>query len=663
MNKTTFLSLLTLLFVSLSVNAGITTYTFTSADWQSKVGETKCDNTTDGWTSNKDGESLSTSYQFGVKVTSGFTGAGATSIQSFSDISCIVVNYATTTKGTGSISVKVGDNDAIDSTFTTANPSNRDMTIMLPSGQSGQVTFVVNCTRNSIYLNSIAIYCSTGGSTPFTIDTYQLVTDIAQLQDSDQVIFGVSAAGCNNIMGYYDESVSKNNIHAITGKYSADRSQVAADDDAIYTLRTAEVNGQHAFYFQDEIRYEEAYLVASGGKTKNTLSVWNKLYDKNTYGNYGYWTISVTEEGAATIMNLGNSLGKYLQYNATGSLFGCYQSPSSQTPVCLYRRVKALGDTTMILAPLTSFGTVCKSGTSTQGSKTITIHANGLTENITASLRHGTPFSLSTTQLDRHGDKLTISYNATEAGVYRDTLLLTSGDVHAEALVLLNVVTPQKIADAVKNDDYTMVYLDTVVVTKKYDRYIFVRDTTGAMLIYDNGDADGKRYGKDLENGHVLAGVVGRFQNYYGVPELIPTAQWQQQAQKVDCNPVPFSLLSTGSVPTHVDSSMVCQYISFEGLSIDDDGIATSPTVQSVRVVDAFSTGLTTNQPTTLDAIVMISHDEIQLWCVHQEISSTDVTTTTAEPTTHPRKILRDGQLLILTNDDTYSVLGTRIKQ
>lgn len=635
--------------------AGVTTYTFTSADWKSKVGTTVCDNQTDGWISDKAGADYSSTYQIGVKVTDkqAFTGAGATSVQSFREVRRITFNYATTTKGQGSIHVQVGDNVAIDSVVTISNPSNRDLTVVLPEEQTGKITFQVNCTRNSIYLNSISIYSASGGSNPFTVDTYQLVTDVSQLLDSDQIIIGVFQDDVHRIMGYFDENVSQNNIHSIAGKYTADRTQVGADDRAVYTLHRTELEGKTVFYIQDELRYEEAYLVANGGQTKNRLAVWNKLYDSKTYGNYGYWDIIIVPDGRATVMNLGKSKGRYLQYNASGSLFGCYADAGSQTAVCIYRCVRALGDTTAIVAPLTNFGTVCLHGEHNTGAKTLTINANGLMQDIDVRLKGGAPFSLSATRLDRDGGSLTISYDVAVTGYYQDTLLLSSGDVYAEAVVLLHATRPMKVAEAVHVADYTTVYLDTVVVTKKYDSYIFVRDATGAILIYDQGDANGRRYGSGLMNGDVLTGVVGRAWNYYGVPELMPIRAWKVGAKREECLPE--------VVSAQLDSADVCRYVRLPQLIVGEDNMATASYLETpLSVDDAFNVGLTCGVETTMDAVVMIVWDEVQLWCVEQEVTADirDVPKDTLEGT---RKIVKDGRLMLIHHGKTYSSDGRLI--
>ena len=512
----------------------------------------------------------------------------------------------------------------------------------------------------AITLLQSAICLIEAGNNPFTTGSFQLVTDVSQLSDSDQIIIGVNAAGVNKIMGYYDADKSKNNIRAIAGQYTDNRTRVTANEDGTYTLHKTELDGKTAFYIQDEIHYVEAYLVASGGKTKNVLAIWDKLTDNKTYGNYGYWDISVADNGAATIMNLGNSKGKYLQYNATNAIFACYPSPGSQTPVCIYRYVAPLGDTTMILVPMTDFGLVCKAGERATGSRTITVYANGLKEDIRVQLKHGAPFALSTTQIGHEGGDITISYDVADTGTYQDTMLLTSGNIIAKAVITLRVTKPMKVAEAVRAEDNTTLYLDTVVVTKKYDRYIFVRDATGSMLIFDNGDADGKHYGKDLKNGHVLVGATGKFVNYYGVPELLPSAKWRVLSKQVECLPERFAQETTQG---NVDSAMVCRYMRFDNVMIDDNDMATSALLSPVKATENIGGRLIRNTLTTLDAIVMISHDEVQLWLVRQEKVSTDTDTLSAPHSdSMPYKKIRDGQVVIIRGGNTYSITGLQIK-
>lgn len=641
--------------------AGVTTYTFTSLKWASKVGASVCDGSTDGWISDKDADSYSEGrnaadgrlYSCGVGVIKGVSGAGATSVIAFEDVRRLTFNFCqNSSKGKGTIYVQIGENEPLSIKINKPATSgegiyNRDSIISLETPQSGKIKFWVECTENAIYINTITIRSASGGSSVFTMDTYQLVTDVAQLEDSDQVIFGVAQAGVNYIMGYYDEWESVNNIHAIKGRYSEDRMMVDADERAIYTLRIAELEGQTAYIFQDELRYEEAYLVASGGQTKNRLALWNNVTSE-AYGNYGFWDISIEEGGKAIITNKGTSKGKIIQYNAqnTPTLFACYEN-QSQTPVCLYRRVEAMGDVPAIVAPLVNFGTTLD----VSGERTVTINANKLTEDITVT--HSNPlFSLSSELLDRDGDNLTIAYSNVAPGHYTDTIVFTSGEVRAESIVLLHIERKLTVEEAVQSIDNATVFLNDVVVTKKYDNYIYVRDETGSMLLFDRGDGTtGKRYGADVKAGDPLSGVVGRFINYYGVPEISPTEQFKV-GKNAEVLPE-----QAGAV---IDSADVCRYLLLENAIVNGWTELTykgkTYAVSNKFNLSSFDTGT----PTRTYVIVSYDHDIVTLYIVKQE-AATQALDETEETTRKARLILREGVVVVQTEEGYYTLQGEKI--
>ena len=648
--------------------AGVTTYTFTSATWGSKVGATVCDGTTDGWTCDQAGSEYATGrmdaqgrlYSQGVGVKTGTTGAGCTSVLEFEQVRRVTVNFCqNSSKGRGTIHVQVGNNEPLDLTVNKPAQSgqgvyNRDSILTFDTPQTGKIKFWVDCTENGIYINSLTIRSATGGSSVFTMDTYQLVTDINQLRDSDQVIFGVHKPGVNYIMGYYDEWESVNNIHAIKAHYSADRMQVDPDERAIYTLRIAEIGGRTAYVFQDELRYEQAYLVASGGKTKNRLALWTDVVDPDTYGNYGFWDIQIEQGGEAVITNLGNSLAKIIQYNAANNptLFACYQD-RSQTPVCLYRCVPAMGDIEAIVAPFVNFGTTIE----TSGAQTIQVNANRLTEDISVTHTNHEVFSLSADLLDRDGDNLTVTYDLSaqaepQAGIYADTLVFTSGNVRAEAIVLLHLLRPLTVEQAVRSDDHAEVYLNPVQVTKKYDNYIYVRDNTGSMLLFDRGDGEtGKRYGADLKAGDQLSGVTGRFINYFGVPEISPSEQFKV-GQNTEVMPE-----QAGET---IDSTDVCRYMVLDSVYVTS---WTSLTYRGKEyaVSNKFKLpSFDTDYYTRAYVIVSYDHDLVTLYIVSQE-AYPDLHDATDNATSLPdaRVFMRDGVLFIRTASGTYTLHGT----
>ena len=660
--KRFLLILCTLYVVPLCICAGITTYTFTSKNWASKIDATPCDGTTDGWICDKEADSYSAGrnaadgrlYSCGVGIITGVSGAGATSVKSFTDIRRITVNFCqNSSKGRGVIHVQVGENPA--QMITVNKPAssgegvyNRDSIISFATPQTGKIKFWVDCSENAIYINSISIR-SASGSSAFTMDTYQLVTNVKQLEDSDQVIFGVFLDGVNYIMGYYDEYESVNNIHAIAGKYAADRNTVNADDRAIYTLRIAELNGETAYVFQDELRYEEAYLVASGGQTKNRLALWTDVVDTKTYGNYGFWNIQIENGGEAIITNLGNSKSKIIQYNASNNptLFSCY-ADRSQTPVCLYRRVPAMGDIAAIVAPFVNFGTTIKNA----DSRTIAVNANKLTQDISVSLKNGNIFSISSEVLDRDGDNLTISYSASEIGHYLDTLVLEAGEVRTEVEVRLQLLQPLTVAEAVQLDDHATVYLNDVVVTKKYDNYIYVRDATGSMLLFDRGNGEtGKRYGADVKAGDPLSGVTGRFINYFGVPEISPTEQFKI-GTSAEVQPEP--------APATIDSADVCRYL------VLDSAVVNSWTELTYRgntysVNNKFNlSSFVKNVPTRTFVIVSYDHDVVTLYIVKQEEYTSQGFSDTSIGNKN-RLVIRDGQVVVVTDKGCFTLEGKQI--
>lgn len=659
-----FFSIIILFVMPMMLKAGVTTYTFTSLKWASKVGATVCDGTTDGWISNKDASEYSAGrldseqrlYSCGVGVKTGTTGAGATSVQTFTDVRRVTVNFCqNSSKGQGTIYIQVGDNTPQALKINKPAKSgegvfNRDSIVTFEPSQSGKIKFWVDCTENGIYINTIAIRSASGGSSVFTIDTYQLVTNVEQLVDSDQVIFGVYKEGVNDIMGYFDETESVNNIHAIKGRYSSDRSQVDADDRAIYTLRIADLNGQKAYVFQDELRYEEAYLVASGGQTKNRLALWTDVVDEKTYGNYGFWDITIENGAEAVITNLGNSKAKIIQYNASNNptLFACY-ADRSQTPVCLYRRVEAIGDVPAIVAPMVNFGTTIE----TQGARTITVNANKLTADIAVSLKQGDVFAVSASTLDRDGEDLTISYTKTEPGRYVDTLVLTSGDLRTEVAILLHIEKIKSVAEAVHSEDYATIYLNDVIVTKKYDNYIYVRDETGSMLLFDRGDgATGKRYGADVKAGDPLSGVTGRFINYFGVPEISPSEQFNiGKNQEV----------LPEQAGASIDSADVCRYMQLDSVIVTGWTTLTYKGKEYAYENKFNLPNLDKNSYTRITAIVSYDHDVVTLYIVSQEQYTQEGLNATQAKRQPARLVMRDGVVFVETDAGTYTLQGEKI--
>ena len=122
------------------------TSTFSSKSWGVSGGDT--------WVS--DNDAFGTNAK-GIQVTASLSGAGATSSETYSNISKISVNAATTASGVGDITIKVGTGSAQTICELNSNSTSADYDLDYETPVSGKVTFVVNCSTNSLYLKSITI--------------------------------------------------------------------------------------------------------------------------------------------------------------------------------------------------------------------------------------------------------------------------------------------------------------------------------------------------------------------------------------------------------------------------------------------------------------------------------------------------------------------------
>ncbi|MBQ9475024.1 MAG: hypothetical protein IJU69_02040 [Bacteroidales bacterium] len=110
------------------------------------------------WTSGKDGNQFQSGR--GVQITSGASGAAATTNGSFTGVSKVVITYSTNaSNGEGSIAVKVGDTDAVSQNVTKTGGTT-DRTLEFDVTGDGALNFEVTCSKNSIYVKDITVTAS-----------------------------------------------------------------------------------------------------------------------------------------------------------------------------------------------------------------------------------------------------------------------------------------------------------------------------------------------------------------------------------------------------------------------------------------------------------------------------------------------------------------------
>ena len=131
------------------------------------------------------------------------------------------------------------------------------------------------------------------------------------------------------------------------------------------------------------------------------------------------------------------------------------------------------------------------------------------------------------------------------------------------------------------------------------------------MLIYDGTDTDGKPFGQGLSKGDVLTGVHGRYQNYYGVPELSPVEAWHVESTKAECLP--------DSNILALDSADVCRYVVLDSVVVSG-GYGTYHG-GTYALADKFNIGtLAENKPTRIEAIVSYDWNVLTLWIISQTL-------------------------------------------
>ena len=124
-----------------------TTYTFASKSWAASP---------DNWTGTKDGNQYNASATpKGVQVSHGQSGVVVTSPKSFSKVKQVVVTYSSSSRGVGSIEVKVGST-SLGSQSISKSKTETDLTYNA-SNLDGNVSFTCTCTTNSMGINSVKI--------------------------------------------------------------------------------------------------------------------------------------------------------------------------------------------------------------------------------------------------------------------------------------------------------------------------------------------------------------------------------------------------------------------------------------------------------------------------------------------------------------------------
>jgi hypothetical protein len=93
---------------------------------------------------------------------------------------------------------------------------------------------------------------------------------------------------------------------------------------------------------------------------------------------------------------------------------------------------------------------------------------------------------------------------------------------------------------------------------------------------------------------------------------------------------------------------------------ITDDNWLSSAGISAVAVEDKFDIGLQVGSFASVDAIVMMVWNELQLWCVAQENLPSELIDV-EYPLTSATKFIRNGHLYIQYNGAVFGMMGERV--
>ena len=280
------------------------------------------------------------------------------------------------------------------------------------------------------------------GAMDQTTVTYNAVKDPALLTDGAKVFFGTSKEGEDYIMGIYNEATSKNNIKGVAATYGENRHTVTAEQAYAYTVKR---EGDYIIF------------IDADGNYLRPISD-SKLRSSTTLDNQSRWTISAINQDDATVevKNAGFT-SRYIYNNCQGTndLFNIYQGfdASYLAKTILYANTapewqdRVLDSWMKVDTTTLDWGQIEPDTTYASDptwkdwgdARRFTLTFNDLTEDITVTLSGSETFYCSTEVIKKDAKQpieLTIYWETDEVGIYTGQLTLSTATEGVEDIVI-----------------------------------------------------------------------------------------------------------------------------------------------------------------------------------------------------------------------------------
>ena len=519
--------------------------------------------------------------------------------------------------------------DAVDKTLEwgTTNPA-------VATVNNGVVTAVAKGTAQ-IWVKATAVnisdtcFLTVLGAMDQTSVTYNAVKDASCLTDGAKVFFGTSQEGENYIMGIYDVNISKNNIKGVPATYGEKRHTVTAEAAYAYTVQR---EGDYIIF------------VDADGNYLRPISD-SKLRSSTTLDNQAKWTIGTINQDDATVevKNAGFT-SRYIYNNCQGTneIFNIYQGydASYMARTILYANTApewtdrvldswmAVSDTLLDWGqyePDTTYASD-ESWKDWGDSRKFTLTFNDLTDDITVTLTGDTAFFCGTQVIKKESKnpvEITVFWETDEVGVYTAELRLSTATPGVEDIII--PLRAEAVPMGTFPDPYQPIFS---LSTKKLN----------LVLNPDNNYSDLQGFTFSVSN---LQKTL--YCKWAHTSSVLFQYEYQNQYMEILAGDYELELNGSAHFPAGYD------YIDEEVLVAVGGGL-TSAGNYTTRL-HFYSYKKDSKTELAIDEYVTITTQ-----VTHNSVS-TDLDELQSSQT-QATKILRDGQLLILRNGQSYTVTG-----
>ena len=350
------------------------------------------------------------------------------------------------------LTLRVGDQATLTATLTPADAVDKTVewgstNPEVATVSNGVVTALAKGTAK-IWVKATAVNisdtCSVTilGAMDQTTVTYNALKDPALLTDGAKVFFGTSKEGEDYIMGFYSEEISKNNIKGVSATYGEGRHTVTAEQAYAYTVKR---EGDYLIFIDQDGNYLRPISDS-------------KLRSSTTLDNQAKWTInSINQDDATVEVKNAYFTSRYIYNNCQGTneIFNIYQGydASYLAKTILYASTapewedRVLNswmkvDTTTLdwgqIEPDTTYASD-ENWKDWGDARRFTLSFNDLTDDITVTLTGDTSFYCGTEIIRKDAKnpvEITVYWETDEVGVYTGQLTLSTATEGIEDIVI-----------------------------------------------------------------------------------------------------------------------------------------------------------------------------------------------------------------------------------